>query len=57
MKIEVLVLVHISIFQAGEDGSDWLAIGALILGLSHIRKKSIANNGTRKNCSVGMNCL
>jgi hypothetical protein len=38
MKIEVLVLVHISIFQAGEDESDWLVIGALILDFSYIRK-------------------
>jgi hypothetical protein len=56
MKIEVPVLVHISNFQAGEDGSDWLAIGALILGFSYFRKKSMANNGTRRNCSVGTNC-
>jgi hypothetical protein len=38
MKIEELFLVHISIFQVGEDGSDWLVIGALILGFSYIRK-------------------
>jgi hypothetical protein len=32
MKIEVPFLVHLSVFQASEDGSDFLVIEALILG-------------------------